>query len=91
MLLKDPYFLHEPPPWESQDTQPVDVEANGMDISDFCAASAGLPPADCVYDLVSVCNHSGYLDGGHYTANCRVTSASSGDLWLDFNDTRVSA
>jgi len=72
-----------------QDTQAVEVEANGLDLEGYCSTSAGVPVRDCLYDLVSVCNHSGVLDGGHYTANCRVTSAPSGDLWLDFNDTRV--
>jgi len=72
-----------------QDTQAVDVESNGLDLEGYCSSSARLLGRDCVYDLVSVCNHSGVLSGGHYTANCRVTSATSGDVWLDFNDTRV--
>ena len=65
------------------------MEANGLDLREYCSMSASVAGRDCLYDLVSVCNHSGVLDGGHYTANCRVTSAPGGDLWLDFNDASV--
>ena len=69
----------------------MEVVADGLDLGDYCSTSASMAGRDCLYDLVSVCNHSGVLDGGHYTANCRVTSAPSGDIWLDFNDASVGS
>ena len=39
----------------------------------------------CVYDLVAVSNHVGYLGGGHYTA-----CAKNGGKWYNFNDSHVS-
>jgi hypothetical protein len=77
--------------WLLQDTQAVHVQCNGLDVEEYCSSSSGVLRGDCLYDLVSVCNHSGVLSGGHYTANCRIPSATSGDVWLDFNDTRVGS
>ncbi|KAL7677347.1 hypothetical protein ACOME3_003583 [Neoechinorhynchus agilis] len=37
------------------------------------------------YQLVSVCNHSGFLFGGHYTANCRQPDGT----WYLCNDSNV--
>ena len=37
------------------------------------------------YELYGICNHSGGVLGGHYTATVRV-----GDEWYLFNDTSVS-
>ena len=42
-----------------------------------------------MYDLTSVCNHSGSLSGGHFTATCRVHGCAGDDVWLDFNDMQV--
>ena len=42
-----------------------------------------------MYDLTSVCNHSGSLSGGHFTATCRVRGCAGDDVWLDFNDMQV--
>ncbi|KAI0097452.1 ubiquitin carboxyl-terminal hydrolase [Nemania sp. FL0031] len=38
----------------------------------------------CVYDLLSVVEHVGEIDTGHYVSYCRV-----GDQWFSFNDHRV--
>ena len=38
-----------------------------------------------IYDLYGVCNHSGNVNGGHYTAHVK-----NGDgQWYEYNDTRV--
>lgn len=37
-----------------------------------------------MYELYAVCNHTGGLEGGHYTAYCR------GQKWHMFDDSRVS-
>ncbi|KAI0474260.1 ubiquitin carboxyl-terminal hydrolase [Xylaria cf. heliscus] len=38
----------------------------------------------CIYDLLSVVEHVGEIDTGHYVSYCRV-----GDQWFSFNDHRV--
>ena len=38
------------------------------------------------YDLYGVCNHSGRLQGGHYTSFVKTIN----DNWYHFNDTVVS-
>ena len=38
---------------------------------------------DDKYDLIAVANHSGSLNGGHYTA--KALNQHTG-LWYDFND-----
>ena len=39
-----------------------------------------------IYDLYGVCNHSGGMSGGHYTANIKNID----NKWYTFNDTNVS-
>ena len=39
---------------------------------------------NCMYDLYAVVRHSGNLQGGHYTAVCKVQNK-----WFDFNDCTV--
>lgn len=43
------------------------------------------PSNKYVYDLFAVCNHSGSLDGGHYTA----TTLNPNGYWYNFNDSNV--
>ncbi|KAI0857547.1 ubiquitin carboxyl-terminal hydrolase [Xylaria cubensis] len=38
----------------------------------------------CIYDLLSVVEHVGEIDTGHYVSYCRV-----GEQWFSFNDHRV--
>jgi hypothetical protein len=39
-----------------------------------------------VYDLYGICNHSGNVHGGHYTAFIK----NANDEWYHFNDTLVN-
>ena len=39
-----------------------------------------------IYDLYGVCNHSGSVSGGHYTAYVKNANGK----WYHFNDTSVS-
>uniref|UniRef100_A0A673KMU3 ubiquitinyl hydrolase 1 n=1 Tax=Sinocyclocheilus rhinocerous TaxID=307959 RepID=A0A673KMU3_9TELE len=51
----------------SKSTVPVSFPLNGLDLGPF-------GPVDCgpvLYDLYAVCNHSGTVNMGHYTAACR--------------------
>lgn len=43
--------------------------------------------AQPIYDLAAVVHHSGNLDGGHYTAQCRHPGSS---LWHKFDDAAVA-
>lgn len=52
-----------------------------------------------LYELYGVCNHTGGLEGGHYTAHCRHNVPSQGGSnpsprdggdWYTFDDARVS-
>ncbi|XP_060679600.1 ubiquitin carboxyl-terminal hydrolase 21-like [Hemiscyllium ocellatum] len=62
-------------------TAHVEFPLDGLSLRQFAADKAGNP----VYDLYAVCNHTGTVNGGHYTAYCR-----SGGRWHVYNDSRVS-
>ena len=38
------------------------------------------------YKLIALCNHSGTMNGGHYTASCRRRD----ELWIVANDNNIS-
>jgi len=46
-----------------------------------------------LYDVVAVANHHGAFGSGHYTAYCRISSATAkaGGEWHHFDDDRVKA
>uniref|UniRef100_A0A673LJR4 ubiquitinyl hydrolase 1 n=1 Tax=Sinocyclocheilus rhinocerous TaxID=307959 RepID=A0A673LJR4_9TELE len=61
----------------SKSTVPVSFPLNGLDLGPF-------GPVDCgpvLYDLYAVCNHSGTVNMGHYTAACREEEG-----WCYYND-----
>ena len=39
-----------------------------------------------IYDLYGICNHSGGVFGGHYTASIK----NANDKWYNFNDATVT-
>jgi len=49
----------------------------------------GEDPKALQYELLGVCNHSGGLDGGHYTA-CIKYKTSNHTRWIKFDDHYVS-
>ena len=53
---------------------------------DLRAYAAGYDSGQYVYDLYGVCNHSGGVAGGHYTAYARV---GPGHDWALYDDTSV--
>lgn len=62
-----------------------------LDLSSFCnpaglsaAAAAGRPPPK--YELIAVADHTGVINGGHYTARGRCVLDGS---WAEFNDSLV--
>ncbi|XP_059396656.1 ubiquitin carboxyl-terminal hydrolase 21-like isoform X3 [Carassius carassius] len=64
----------------SKSTVPVSFPLNGLDLGPF-------GPVDCgpvLYDLYAVCNHSGTVNMGHYTAACREEEG-----WCYYNDSCV--
>ncbi|XP_013925192.1 PREDICTED: ubiquitin carboxyl-terminal hydrolase 21 [Thamnophis sirtalis] len=59
----------------------VDFPLQQLNLKEFASEKAGTP----VYNLYALCNHSGSVHYGHYTAFCKDQSG-----WRVFNDSRVS-
>ncbi|KAM6434760.1 ubiquitin carboxyl-terminal hydrolase 21 isoform 2-T2 [Liasis olivaceus] len=59
----------------------VDFPLQQLSLKEFASEKAGTP----VYNLYALCNHSGSVHYGHYTAFCKDQSG-----WRVFNDSRVS-
>lgn len=51
------------------------------------ASHTGAVSSDNIYDLYAVCNHTGNMNSGHYTAFCRN---HRDDQWYSYNDTQVN-
>ena len=60
----------------------VDFPLDDLDLSQFVI---GYNPDSYVYELYGVCNHSGGVMGGHYTAYAKSKTGE----WRYFNDTNV--
>lgn len=63
--------------------KPVNLELENLDLTEYVE---GYNKNSYKYELYGICNHSGGVLGGHYTATVKV---KSGD-WYLFNDTNVS-
>jgi len=61
----------------------VDFPINGLDL---CKYVKGYNSNSYIYDLYGVCNHTGGVQGGHYTAFVKHLNGK----WLHFNDTIVN-
>uniref|UniRef100_A0A8D0GU72 ubiquitinyl hydrolase 1 n=1 Tax=Sphenodon punctatus TaxID=8508 RepID=A0A8D0GU72_SPHPU len=59
----------------------VDFPLQRLNLKEFASEKTGSP----VYNLYSLCNHSGSVHYGHYTAFCKDQSG-----WRVYNDSRVS-
>ncbi|KAK2540174.1 ubiquitin carboxyl-terminal hydrolase 21 isoform X1 [Columba livia] len=59
----------------------VDFPLQQLNLREFASEKAGSP----VYSLYALCNHSGSVHYGHYTAFCRDQAG-----WRVYNDSRVS-
>lgn len=59
----------------------VDFPLQHLNLKEFASEKAGSP----VYNLYALCNHSGSVHYGHYTAFCKDQSG-----WRVYNDSRVS-
>uniref|UniRef100_A0A6C0KG94 USP domain-containing protein n=1 Tax=viral metagenome TaxID=1070528 RepID=A0A6C0KG94_9ZZZZ len=55
---------------------------NDLDLTSYVI---GYNKISYVYDLYAICNHSGNVLGGHYTAFVK----NANDKWYEFNDTKV--
>uniref|UniRef100_A0A6C0B0A7 USP domain-containing protein n=1 Tax=viral metagenome TaxID=1070528 RepID=A0A6C0B0A7_9ZZZZ len=53
-----------------------------LDLSNYIV---GYKKESYIYDLYGICNHSGSVEGGHYTAFVK----NANDKWYHFNDTHV--
>ena len=47
----------------------------------------GVHRPSCLYELTGVVNHTGTMEGGHYTATCKNLGRTR---WFRFDDTDVS-
>jgi ubiquitin C-terminal hydrolase len=54
--------------------------------ADFSKYVKGYQQQSYKYDLYGVCNHSGGVQGGHYTAYIKNANGK----WYEFNDTFVN-
>ncbi|XP_061462159.1 ubiquitin carboxyl-terminal hydrolase 21 isoform X2 [Rhineura floridana] len=59
----------------------VDFPLQQLNLKEFASEKAGTP----VYNLYALCNHSGSVHYGHYTAFCKDQAG-----WRVYNDSRVS-
>ncbi|XP_053134917.1 ubiquitin carboxyl-terminal hydrolase 21 isoform X2 [Hemicordylus capensis] len=59
----------------------VDFPLQQLNLKEFASEKGGTP----VYNLYALCNHSGSVHYGHYTAFCKDQSG-----WRVYNDSRVS-
>lgn len=61
----------------------VDIPVDNLDLSKYII---GYNRDNYIYDLYGICNHSGSVYGGHYTAFVK----NANNKWYSFNDTNVS-
>jgi len=61
----------------------IDFPLNNLDLSNYVI---GYNSNSYIYDLYGVCNHSGSLEGGHYTSFVKIED----DRWLHFNDSHIT-
>lgn len=61
----------------------VDFPLENLDLSKYII---GYNCNTYIYDLYGVCNHSGSLEGGHYTSFVKIED----NRWLHFNDNRIT-
>jgi ubiquitin C-terminal hydrolase len=61
----------------------VTIPIDDLDLSKYVI---GYKKENYVYDLYGICNHSGSVHGGHYTAYIK----NANNKWYSFNDTNVS-
>ena len=68
----------------------IDFPLYGLDMKPWLHGESIDCSSDCVYDLVSICNHSGSASGGHYY--CYAKDDNQGrDEWMEYNDSYVHA
>ena len=84
LIIQFKRFLHENGLHQKIHTH-VSYPMNGLDLNRFLST----PSKDAIYDLVAVCNHSGGVAGGHYTA-CAQHSFGDKTNWYKFDDAYVS-
>ena len=61
----------------------VDFPLENLNLSEYVI---GYNKDNYIYDLYGVCNHSGSVQGGHYTAFVKNANGK----WYHYNDTSVS-
>jgi ubiquitin C-terminal hydrolase len=67
-------------------THSVRFPVKNLDLSEFVKDSKDISVADAKYSLFGIVNHSGNLNGGHYTAECKNPHNK---MWYNYNDSSV--
>ena len=71
--------------WNGHTKKLHDIVTAPFEDADFSKYVKGYNKKSYVYDLYAVCNHSGGVMGGHYTASTKNANGK----WYEFNDTSV--
>ena len=58
-----------------------------LELDNYVLHNADKSNANYNYQLYAIANHSGTMDGGHYTAFCRYTNLKN--RWFKFDDSDV--
>ena len=53
-------------------TRKIKFPTNNLDIKSYVSSSSVQNGTNLVYNLISVSNHNGTMEGGHYTAVCKI-------------------
>jgi ubiquitin C-terminal hydrolase len=70
--------------WRDKITTRVDFPLDNLSLNAFIGNAELRNSDNFDYRLVAVSNHTGTMDGGHYTAVCRHSRR-----WFKFDDTNV--
>ena len=71
-----------------KDNQLINFELNNFDVSEYISSENINPPLNTKYKLISVINHSGSINTGHYYTYCIDEDT---DKWYKYDDMYVSS
>ena len=72
--------------WRDKITTQVEYPVDSLNLSDYVVGNKNNSKQKEKYHLYATSNHTGTLDGGHYTAMCRHFSLNR---WFKYDDTDV--
>lgn len=72
--------------WDYKGKKDQRLVSVSLDMIDLSGYVNGYKNSDYVYELYGICNHHGFVSGGHYTATIKTANGE----WYVFNDASVS-